>query len=135
MSKTDALTEAIQAPVAVAPRVDNRRHQRYSAGTEVLVYCQDEDGLPYDSRAIVRDISARGFGMEIDTSFPMSTVVTVRTRQRSLRCAVRHIQELPNSFLVGLDVLSSSDDTPLAKSLEELSSALAAAFAEYEKGS
>ena len=135
MSKTDALTETTRAPSEACPEVDRRHHPRYSAGDEVLVCWQDDAGLQCEARAIVGDISASGFGVEINRSIPLTTIVTVSAPERSLRCAVRHIQEFPNSFLVGLEVLSSSDDTPLAKSLEQLSSALAAAFAEYEKSS
>lgn len=100
----------------------------------MLVCWQDDAGLQCEAHAIIGDISASGFGVEINRSIPLTKIVTVSDPERSLLCAVRHIQEFPNSFLVGLEVLSSSDDTPLAKSLEELSSALAAAFAEYEKG-
>jgi hypothetical protein len=135
MNKTDALTEITRAPSEASPEVDRRHHPRYSAGNEVLVCWQDDAGFQCEARAIAEDISASGFGVEIDRSIRLTKIVTVSDPERSLRCAVQHIQEFSNSFLVGLEVLSSSDDTPLAKSLEKLSSVLAAAFAEYEKGS
>ena len=44
--------------------------------------------------------------IELVERFPVGGAVTVRTAERSLQCTVRHVQQHPNSFLVGLEVLN-----------------------------
>ena len=106
------------------PRKEQRRHQRHAADQQVLVYWQTKSGVPSESSATLRNVSAGGFGIELNERFTVGAVVVVKASERSLQCAVRHVQQYSDSFLIGLEVLSTSDGSSLARSLEELSSAL-----------
>jgi hypothetical protein len=101
-----------------------RRHPRQPADDVVLLYWADGHGLPQEACAVIRDVSARGFGVETDRRFEIGEAVTVRTPERSLACIVRHAQEYPNSFVMGLEILSSSDGSSHESSLANLASAL-----------
>ena len=124
MSKTNALTR--QGPSAEAPGVESRRYPRSPAQTVVLIYWLDDRGLPCDACAVIRDVSARGFGIETDQNFLVGQALTIRTAERSLQCVVRHMQEYPSSFLAGLEVVASSDGSSLESSLANLASILKA---------
>lgn len=124
MSKTHAPIRS--TPIAQPTRTDHRRDPRHPAQTVVLIYWLDDARLPCDACAVIRDVSARGFGIETDQNFFVGQALTIRTAERSLQCVVRHMQELPNSFLAGLEVLSSSDGSSLEFSLANLASNLTA---------
>lgn len=124
MSKTDALTRT--TPTAQAAATDHRRDPRRPAQTVVLIYWLDDTGLPCDACAVIRDVSARGFGIETDQNLRVGQSLTIRTVERSLQCVVRHMQEFPSSFLAGLEVLSASDGSSLESSLANLASNLKA---------
>ncbi len=129
MSRTPAMTETARAAKDGAHRVERRRHSRYPAQGEVVVYWQNKSGLPCDSSAVLRNVSAFGFAIELVERFPVGGAVTVRTAERSLQCTVRHVQKYPNSFLVGLEVLGTSDGSACERSLQGLSSALSNSLA------
>ena len=123
MSKKHARTES---PTVTASKLnDLRRDPRYPSQTVVLIYWTDARGFPCDACAVIRDVSARGLGIETDQQFPIGQPLTIRTAVNSLECVVRHLQEYPNSFLAGLEVLSSSDGSALESSLANLSAAIA----------
>lgn len=123
MSKTDA---PIKSTLVAQPTdADHRRDPRHPAQTVVLIYWLDDTGLPCDACAVIRDVSARGFGIETDRCFAVGQSLTIRTAANSLECVVRHMQEYPNSYLAGLEVLSSSDGSSLESSLAKLSAAIA----------
>ena len=123
MSKKHARTES---PTVTASKLnDLRRDPRYPSQTVVLINWTDAQGFPCDACAVIRDVSARGFGIETDQQFPIGQPLTIRTAVNSLECVVRHLQEYPNSFLAGLEVLSSSDGSALESSLANLSAAIA----------
>ena len=113
----------------VTPTTERRRHSRQPANQDVLVYWQDKSGLPYEARAVLKNLSARGFAIELAEKFPVGGAITVRTSQGSLQCTIRHVQQLPNSFLAGLEVVATSVDGPWERSLDRLRSALASATA------
>jgi hypothetical protein len=119
VSKTDAPIQS--TPVAQPIEADHRRDPRRPAQSVVLIYWLDGTGLPCEACAVIRDVSARGFGIETDRCFPVGQSLTIRTPDRSLECVVRHMQEHPNSFLAGLQVLSASDGSSLESSLANLS--------------
>ena len=121
MSRTPAITVTAQTIKDAAHRVERRRYPRHPAQGEVLVYWQDKSALPCDTSAVLRNVSAFGFAIELVERFPVGGAVTVRTAERSLQCTVRHVQQYPNSFLVGLEVLSSSDGSTCERSLQGLS--------------
>ena len=129
MSKIETPAKAAPLTSAIAVSVNKRRHPRTSARAVVLIYWQDERRLPCESTAVIKDVSAGGFGIRTDRSFPQGKAITVRTPERSLECAVRHVTEQTDSFIVGLQILSSSDGSGQEQSLEGLSSALTAATA------
>ena len=81
---------------------------------------------------MVRNTSPRGFGIRTDRTFRVGQSITVRTPERSLECKVRHVQEHSYSFMIGLEIQSSSDGSSLERSLDSLSSALTAAALEQE---
>lgn len=122
MPKPTALTR--QEPTAPATAAEHRRDPRHPARTVVLIYWVNGAGLPCDACAIISDVSARGFGVETDRRFPVGQRLTIRTADNSLECVVRHMQEYPNSFLAGLEVLSASDGSSLEASLANLSAAV-----------
>ena len=109
----------------VAVRQDRRRHPRHLAEQKVLVYWRNRSGLPCETAAVLRNVSARGFAIELRERFPVGGAVTVRTSEGSLQCTVRHVQEQPDGFLAGLEVISVSDGSRWERSLMGLSSALA----------
>jgi len=117
-------TSRIRKDAAI--REERRLHPRHLAKQDVLVYWQNKSGLPFEAPAVLIDVSAGGFAIELSERFPVGGAVTVRTSERSLQCTVRHVQQQPNGFLVGLEVLSTSDGSACERSLKELSSALAA---------
>lgn len=125
MSKTD-LAQTSQAPAAKTDQRESRRFPRTPARSVVLIYWQDSAGLPCEATAVIRDVSARGFGLRTDRPFEVGAFITVRTPERSLVCAVRHVQAEPCSYLVGLEILSSSDGSSDEVSLNCLSKALEA---------
>lgn len=126
MSNVNAQTKPIVALPVPPKEKEARKYARTPARSVVLIYWQDAAKLPCEAAAIVRDISAKGFGLRTDRSFDIGKSITVRTPQRSLECAVRHVQQEPHSYLVGLEVLSASDGSSLEQSLTSLSNALAA---------
>ncbi len=108
----------------VVIREERRLHPRHLANQDVLVYWQNKSGLPFEAPAVLRNVSARGFAIELAERFPVGGAVTVRTSVGSLQCTVRHVQKQSNSFLAGLEVLSISDGNTWERSLKRLSSAL-----------
>ncbi|MDA0206939.1 MAG: PilZ domain-containing protein [Acidobacteria bacterium] len=127
MSNTETPAKAAQMAPAIAVSVNKRSHPRTSTRAVVLIYWLDENRLPCESTAVIKDVSAGGFGIRTDRGFPQGKSITVRTPERSLECVVRHVTEQPHSFMVGLQIRSSSDGSGQEQSLEGLSSALAAA--------
>lgn len=128
MNKTEVATGSIGATLEGAVRTDSRKHPRAAARAVVLIYWQDDNRLPCETTAVIRDVSAGGFGVRTDRSFPKGKSITVSTPERSLECTVRHVQKQPHSFFVGLQILSASDGSGHEQSLGNLSSALAASI-------
>lgn len=125
MSEVNAQITQAAAQSVVPAEKEARKYARTPARSVVLIYWQDAAKLPCEATAIVRDVSAGGFGLRTDRPFDVGKSITVRTPQRSLECAVRHVQEEPHSYLVGLQILSASDGSSLEQSLTSLSDALA----------
>ena len=130
MSRTPNVPAADRIAEEASPREERRRHRRQPAQEPVMVYWQGKFGLPCESSAELRNISAGGFAIELTEKFDVGSVVVVKTAERSLQCIVRHVQQHSDSFLAGLEVLSSSDGSSSARSLEGLSSALSGPDAE-----
>ena len=127
MSRTPNVPETDRSGTDLADvaQVEERRcDQRYSAEGKVVVCWQSRYGRPQESAAILRNVSLGGFALELGESFAVGAVVVVKASERSLQCMVRHVQELSDSFVIGLEVLSASDGSPLARSLDGLSSGL-----------
>jgi hypothetical protein len=107
--------------------VENRRFRLFSTTLDVEIYWQDEYGLPCVAPAIVRDVSAGGFGIELGRKPPVGSLLTVRTLKSSMLCFVRHTQPDQGSYLVGVEMLPAADGTTPTQSLERLAAALSAA--------
>lgn len=89
------------------------------------VYWQDEQGRQREAPALLRDVSAGGFGIELQDCLEVGTIVTVRTIVNSPRCEVRHVQANEKRVLIGVKVLPSVDGSRHEESLEKLAAALA----------
>jgi c-di-GMP-binding flagellar brake protein YcgR len=106
--------------------VERRRYRRFWVGLNVRVYWQDEEGRQRETPALLRDVSAGGFGIESQDRLAVGMVITVRTMVNSPRCEVRHLQANEKRVLIGVKVLPSEDGSSHEESLEKLASALAA---------
>ena len=130
MSRTPSVPEAARTAKGAAQQEERRRNPRHLAEGQVLVHWPSKFGFLRESSALLRDVSVGGFAIDLVEKLPVGGVVIVETSERSLQCMVRHVQQQPHSFLVGLEVLSASDDSTCARSLEALSSALSDSFPE-----
>jgi hypothetical protein len=106
--------------------VDRRRYRRFWVGINVRLYWQDEQGRQRESAALLRDVSAGGFGIELQDVLEVGMIVTVRTIVNSPRCEVRHVQANDKRVLIGVRVLPSDDGSRHEESLQKLADALAA---------
>jgi hypothetical protein len=111
---------------AETPAVERRRYRRFWVGLNVRVYWQDELGRQREAPALLRDVSAGGFGIELQDRVEVGTIVTVRTMVNSPRCEVRHMHANEKRVLIGLRVLPSDDGSKHEESLEKLAAARAA---------
>jgi PilZ domain len=107
--------------------IEQRRYRRFSTTLDVEIFWQDEYGLPCVSPAVVRNVSAGGFGIELGRKPPVGSLVTVRTLKSSMQCVVRHAQPDQGAYLVGVEMLPAPDGTTPTQSLERLAAALSAA--------
>lgn len=107
--------------------VEQRRFRRFSTTLDVEIYWQDEYGLPCTAPAVVRNVSAGGFGIAAGRKPPVGSLLTVRTLKNSMQCVVRHTEPDQGAYLVGVELLPSADGTTPTQSLERLASALSAA--------
>jgi hypothetical protein len=129
MSRTPSLPKTTRTDADVVQREERRTDPRYGAEGQVLVHWLSRFGLPRESAAVLRNVSVSGFAIELVEEFPVDAVVVVKASERSIQCRVRHVQQYPDRFLIGLEVLSGSDGTTRAQSLEALSSALSNSIA------
>ena len=124
MSTTKVATDLGQVVHETTSQPDTRREMRHDTRAVVQIYWQDDAQLPCEAVAVIRNISARGFGVTTDRSFTVGQSITVRAAERSMQCEVRHVQERRCSFTVGLEIRSSSDGSSLERSLRSLASAV-----------
>ena len=124
MSRTPSVPKTAQTAEDAPHREERRRHPRHPAEEQILVHWQGKFGLPCESSAVLRNVSAGGFAIELVERFHVGSVVIVKTPERSLQCMVRHVQQHSDRFLVGLEVLSASDGSTCTRSLQGLSSIL-----------
>jgi hypothetical protein len=117
-------TETVRS--AETPAVERRRYRRFWVGLSVRVYWQDEQGRQREAPALLRDVSADGFGIELQDRLEVGTLITVRTMVNSPRCEVRHMQANEKRVLIGVRVLPSEDGSRHEEALEKLAAALAA---------
>jgi PilZ domain len=130
MNRTPGVPRTTRTAEDAATPKERRRHQRHAAEQQVQICWQSKSGLPRESEATLRNVSAGGFAVELDESFPVDAMVVVKASERWLQCAVRHVQQNSDSYLIGLEVLAASDGSTLARSLEGLSSALSDSVSE-----
>jgi PilZ domain len=121
-SKTSAETRSNETS-----RAEQRRHHRLSTDLNVQVSWIDGYGFENETAAVVKNISAGGFGVELDQKRPVGSRLTVRTATHSLACVVRHaqpIRDIHDVLYVGLEILPAPDDAKRAQSLGRLGAAL-----------
>lgn len=123
---TPSLEGSDAAQSAETTIVERRRYRRFWVGLSVRIYWQDDQGRQREAPALLRDVSAGGFGIELQEQLEVGTVVTVRTMVNSPRCEVRHMQANEKRVLIGVKVLPSDDGSRHEESLEKLAAALAA---------
>ena len=106
-------------------QVEQRRHRRIPANLNVQVTWIDAFGFENAAPAVVRDVSAGGFGIELGQSRPVGSRLTLATQANAMRCVVRHIRSGRGRFYLGLEILPSVDEIAKTKeSLESLRTAL-----------
>jgi len=107
------------------PQVEQRRHRRIPTSLNVQVAWIDAFGFENAAAAVVKDISAGGFGIESGQSRPVGSRLTVTTQANAMRCVVRHLRTGRDGFYLGLEILPSVDEIAKTKeSLESLRTAL-----------
>ena len=68
-------------------------------------------GLPCVAPAVVRNVSAGGFGISLGRKPPVGSLRTVRTPQTSMPCVVRQVHPDHGAFLIGVALLPIRDGT------------------------
>jgi hypothetical protein len=130
MTPADAPTQPVVDSGTIrspeTPAVERRRYRRFWVGLSVRVYWQDEQGRQREAPALLRDVSAGGFGIELQDRLEVGMLITVRTMVNSPRCEVRHMRANEKRVLIGVKVLPSEDGSRHEESLEKLAAALAA---------
>jgi hypothetical protein len=105
--------------------VEQRRHRRIPTSLNVEVTWIDAFGFENVAAAVVKDISAGGFGIESSESRPLGSRLTVATQASSMQCVVRHVSATEDGFRLGLEILPSVDEIARKKeSLDSLRAAL-----------
>lgn len=106
-------------------QVEQRRHRRIPTNLHVEVTWIDAFGFENATTAVVKDISAGGFGIESCQGRPVGSRLTVATPANALRCVVRHLRKGRDGFYLGLEMLPLIDEIAKTKeSLENLRTAL-----------
>lgn len=106
--------------------VERRRYRRFWVGLNVDLSWQDEQGREREAQALLRDVSAGGFGIELEERVEVGLVITIRTMVTSARCEVRHTHANGKTVVIGVKVLPSEDGSRHEESLEKLAAALSA---------
>lgn len=125
INAADLVTGTIQrrSDSSGRPIVERRKHLRHVTALSVTIFWRDESGLLREMPGIVRDVSAGGFGIEVDYQFHAGQALSVETQSGTLKCQIRHVQERQDGSLVGVEVLLASDASDQVQSLRKLSQA------------
>ena len=122
MSKADSVPEGKTEAV----RVEQRTDRRYNKEFGVRLYWLGDSADLRDIPGVVKDISAGGFGIEVDHPFLVGQLVSVGTSEGSLQCVVCHVRRRQNEiYRLGMKILSASDGSNHKRSLENLDIAVA----------
>ena len=124
MSKSKKPAKSTTEPQQQIGVAERRRHDRFDAAFDVRISMTNATGRRVETEAWVQDVSASGLGLYCGEPFSAGDVVTVRAPGRSLQCEVRHARRDGELFLLGLELLSSSDGTDIQGSLRELGRSL-----------
>lgn len=126
MDKLETVTE--QSGAGTLPGesllIEQRRYRRFSTTLDVEICWRDEYGLPCVSPAVVKNVSAGGFGVALGKEPPVGSLLTVTVLKTSMKCVVRHVQPDHDAYLVGMEMLPASDGTTPTQSLQRLATAL-----------
>ena len=128
MSKTDPLVvdelDGKETASIERRRAEQRRHPRLSTNLEVQVCWIDAFGFQNEGTAVVKNISAGGFGIEFGHNRPLGSRLTVRTGTNSIQCLVRHTQPRQGDVYLGLEVLPTLEEAGASQSLDRLGTVL-----------
>lgn len=107
-------------------KVEQRRYRRIPTSLNVGIAWIDGFGFESAATAVVRDVSAGGFGIESRQNRPVGSRLKVTTQTNAIPCSVRHVTGKGDEFYLGLEILPSVDEISQTKeSLEGLRIALA----------
>lgn len=106
-------------------RAEQRKHRRFPTKLSVRIHWKDRSGNLHNTPGILVDVSAGGFGIELARPFAEGTLMSVETQEGALQCVVRHGQQRPNGYRLGVEVLAASDGSNHKRSLDNLEIALA----------
>lgn len=104
---------------------EQRKHRRFPTKLDVRIHWKAASGNLQETSGIIIDVSAGGFGIEIARPFAAGTLLSVETHGGSLQCVVRHAQQRPSGYRLGVEVLAASDGSNHKRSLDNLEIALA----------
>ena len=108
-----------------SPHVERRRYQRFATNLDAEAWWQDEFGYPCAMPAVVKNASAGGFGVELGRRPPLGCLLRVRIKTNSIRCFVRHVQQMDGLFLVGVETAFEINSSAMSvRSLARLADAL-----------
>ena len=101
--------------------VEQRRDRRIPTELDVELTWIDAFGFESSASAVVKDISARGLGIQSPERRPGGSRLNVASGENSMRCVVRHVRSVAEGFYLGLEILPSFDEIAKAReSLENL---------------
>lgn len=122
MSKADSVPES----EAEAVGIEQRKDRRYNKEFGVRLYWLGDSADLREIPGVVKDISAGGFGIDVDQPFIVGQLVSVGTSEGALQCSVCHVRPGQNqTYRVGMKILSASDGCDHKRSLENLDIAVA----------
>ena len=102
---------AVEIDSVKSPRIEQRRSRRFSTTLDVEIYWHDEYRVPCVLPAVVKNVSAGGFGNSLGRKSPVVSLLTVGTPQTSMPCVVRQVHPDHGAFLIGVALLPIRDGT------------------------
>jgi hypothetical protein len=108
-------------------QAEYRKHPRRSVNFRARVFWQERSGDLIEAPGLIRDVSASGLGIEVSQSLPMNKLLSVETFAGALQGIVRHVRQLSEGYLLGMEVWAASDGSNHQRSLRNLEIAMSEA--------